>query len=68
MLRVKFISKYTEIDNQGNTRIQENRFEAIGSYKEVSDFTFNLMERAQLPGIKPPFLSDRVRKYLSESQ
>ena len=68
MLHVKFSSKYTEIDRQGNTRIQENSFEATGSYHEVADFTFNLMERTELPGIRPLSLSGRVRSHLLENK
>ena len=67
MLQVKFISIYTETDFRGNTRIQENRFEAIGSYKEVSDFTFNLMNRVELPGVKPILQPILTNKYLSRN-
>ncbi len=64
MLQIKFISKYTEIDNQGNTRIQENRFEAAGDYDEVSYFTFNLLNRVELPGVRPKLLPTQTNKYL----
>lgn len=65
MLQVKFTSIYTEIDNKGNQRSQENRFEAIGSCREVSDFTFNLLNRVELPGVRPKSFPTSYKKYLS---
>ena len=64
MLWVKFESIYTETDRYGNQRKLENRFEAAGSGHEVCMVLENLMNRVQLPGIKPLGIPSDIEKYL----
>ena len=65
MVSVRFRSVYTETDRYGNQRSEEHSFEAVGSGREVCMAINTVMDRVQLPGTTPRYLTDNVTRYLS---